>query len=238
MLSAQNLLACHLRASLEHRAHIVEPCDSTSPSTAVRRHSLAVYESGDPTAPTVVAVHGYPDNHTVWDGVAALLARALPRRHLRRARRRRVGQARRARSAYRMDAARRRLRGRPRRGQPRRARCTCSRTTGARSSPGRRSTDAAARGPHRVVHLDLRPVARPRRRVAAHSCTGTRVAAAAPARPLVLHRRCSSCRRCPSSPPGTASSTRGARARRDRTRSVAAVAGDPTRARADKVNGL
>lgn len=28
---------------------------------------LAVYEAG--TGPTIVAVHGYPDNHTVWDGV-------------------------------------------------------------------------------------------------------------------------------------------------------------------------
>lgn len=36
--------------------------------------SLAVYESGDPVAPAVVAVHGYPDNHRVWDGVAELLA--------------------------------------------------------------------------------------------------------------------------------------------------------------------
>lgn len=36
--------------------------------------SLAVYESGDPDRPTVVAVHGYPDNHTVWDGVVELLA--------------------------------------------------------------------------------------------------------------------------------------------------------------------
>ena len=37
---------------------------------------LAVYESGpeDPTAPVVVAVHGYPDNHTVWDGVVAELS--------------------------------------------------------------------------------------------------------------------------------------------------------------------
>lgn len=36
--------------------------------------SLAVYESGEATAPTIVAVHGYPDDHTVWDGVAAVLA--------------------------------------------------------------------------------------------------------------------------------------------------------------------
>ncbi|HEV7203019.1 MAG TPA: SDR family oxidoreductase [Jatrophihabitans sp.] len=36
--------------------------------------SLAVYESGDPERSTVLAVHGYPDNHTVWDGVVELLA--------------------------------------------------------------------------------------------------------------------------------------------------------------------
>jgi pimeloyl-ACP methyl ester carboxylesterase len=38
---------------------------------------LAVYEQGRPPgeAPTVVLVHGYPDNHTVWDGVAAVLER-------------------------------------------------------------------------------------------------------------------------------------------------------------------
>lgn len=36
--------------------------------------SLAVYESGDAGAPTVVAVHGFPDNHAVWDGVVDLLA--------------------------------------------------------------------------------------------------------------------------------------------------------------------
>jgi pimeloyl-ACP methyl ester carboxylesterase len=36
--------------------------------------SLAVYEAGDPGGATVVAVHGYPDDHSVWDGVVALLA--------------------------------------------------------------------------------------------------------------------------------------------------------------------
>lgn len=35
---------------------------------------LAVYERGDVSAPTVVLVHGYPDNARVWDGVADLLA--------------------------------------------------------------------------------------------------------------------------------------------------------------------
>lgn len=36
---------------------------------------LAVQEHGDPTEPTIVAVHGYPDDHHVWDGVVAVLAR-------------------------------------------------------------------------------------------------------------------------------------------------------------------
>ena len=36
--------------------------------------ALAVYESGPAGAPVVVAVHGYPDNHHVWDGVAARLS--------------------------------------------------------------------------------------------------------------------------------------------------------------------
>jgi pimeloyl-ACP methyl ester carboxylesterase len=35
---------------------------------------IAVYEAGDPANPTIVAVHGYPDNHTVWDGVVERLA--------------------------------------------------------------------------------------------------------------------------------------------------------------------
>ncbi len=35
---------------------------------------IAVYESGDSANPTIVAVHGYPDNHTVWDGVVQHLA--------------------------------------------------------------------------------------------------------------------------------------------------------------------
>ncbi len=36
--------------------------------------SLAVYEQGDPGRPTILLVHGYPDDHTVWDAVAAELA--------------------------------------------------------------------------------------------------------------------------------------------------------------------
>lgn len=35
---------------------------------------LAVYEYGDPTAETVVLVHGWPDDHHLWDRVIPLLA--------------------------------------------------------------------------------------------------------------------------------------------------------------------
>ena len=34
---------------------------------------IAYFVSGRATGPTVVAVHGYPDNHAVWDGLAAEL---------------------------------------------------------------------------------------------------------------------------------------------------------------------
>jgi pimeloyl-ACP methyl ester carboxylesterase len=34
---------------------------------------IAVFESGNPEGPVLVAVHGYPDNHTVWDGIAVEL---------------------------------------------------------------------------------------------------------------------------------------------------------------------
>ncbi|MEV7024709.1 SDR family oxidoreductase [Kitasatospora sp. NPDC093558] len=51
----------------------------TTPPTRRTVHSgglpLAVYEQGDPDAPTVLLVHGYPDTHAVWDDVAADLAR-------------------------------------------------------------------------------------------------------------------------------------------------------------------
>ena len=35
---------------------------------------IAVYEDGAPDAPIVVLVHGWPDSHVLWDGVAAELA--------------------------------------------------------------------------------------------------------------------------------------------------------------------
>ncbi|WP_235926072.1 SDR family oxidoreductase [Actinokineospora pegani] len=35
---------------------------------------LAVFEQGDSSSPTVVLVHGYPDTHAMWDGVAEALA--------------------------------------------------------------------------------------------------------------------------------------------------------------------
>lgn len=34
---------------------------------------LATYATGSTAGPTLIAVHGYPDNHTVWDGVAGIL---------------------------------------------------------------------------------------------------------------------------------------------------------------------
>ena len=36
--------------------------------------TLRVHESGPPDAPTVVCVHGYPNDHTLWDGVVTELA--------------------------------------------------------------------------------------------------------------------------------------------------------------------
>ncbi|MFC9834766.1 alpha/beta fold hydrolase [Rhodococcus sp. NPDC127530] len=38
---------------------------------------LAVHERGNPDAPTVLCVHGFPDDHRVWDGVAGELASTL-----------------------------------------------------------------------------------------------------------------------------------------------------------------
>src|SRR4051812_22874975 len=35
---------------------------------------IAVYEYGEPTAPVLIAVHGYPDNATLWEPVATRLA--------------------------------------------------------------------------------------------------------------------------------------------------------------------
>ena len=35
---------------------------------------LAVYEDGPSDAPVILFVHGYPDDHRVWDGVAGLLS--------------------------------------------------------------------------------------------------------------------------------------------------------------------
>ena len=35
---------------------------------------LSVYESGSPDNPTVLLVHGFPDDHSGWDGLVAALA--------------------------------------------------------------------------------------------------------------------------------------------------------------------
>ncbi|TQN32557.1 NADP-dependent 3-hydroxy acid dehydrogenase YdfG [Haloactinospora alba] len=59
----------------------MSPTPSTPANGAHRRRVatsdgllLSVYTRGDPNAPTVLCVHGYPDNATVWDGVAAHLS--------------------------------------------------------------------------------------------------------------------------------------------------------------------
>ena len=46
--------------------------------------TLAVhaYTEIDPQRPTVLAIHGYPDNHHLWDGVAEHLDWALQPRRL------------------------------------------------------------------------------------------------------------------------------------------------------------
>ncbi|MGH4012381.1 MAG: SDR family oxidoreductase [Pseudonocardiaceae bacterium] len=46
----------------------------TSELTSTDGVRLRVHESGPPGAPTVICVHGYPDDHTLWDGVTAELA--------------------------------------------------------------------------------------------------------------------------------------------------------------------
>lgn len=45
--------------------------------------NLAVhaYTEIDPRRPTILAVHGYPDNHHVWDGVAGELSRQYPAKY-------------------------------------------------------------------------------------------------------------------------------------------------------------
>ena len=35
---------------------------------------IAVYEEGNLDGPTIILVHGWPDSHVLWDGVAPLLA--------------------------------------------------------------------------------------------------------------------------------------------------------------------
>lgn len=56
----------------------VSPASPVRPSRVVGDGvDLAVFEQGDPTAPTVLLVHGYPDTHAVWDEIAERLAERL-----------------------------------------------------------------------------------------------------------------------------------------------------------------
>ena len=123
---------------------------------------LAVREWGDPSQPTVVLVHGFPDTGAVWIPVAeALVDHGLQAVDLRRPRRGCVRFARRARGLRARSAGRRPARGRRRRvaGPPRAPR-------GPRLGldPGLGGGDVGrARRAAGLVHLDLGSAARPRR---------------------------------------------------------------------------
>src|SRR5690625_4788054 len=59
------------------------PPTETSQVSASDGVTLAVYRYTDidPGRPTILAIHGYPDNHRVWDGVAEQLAERYPDRY-------------------------------------------------------------------------------------------------------------------------------------------------------------
>ena len=50
-----------------------QPAEPTRVIAATDGTELALYESGNPAGSTLVCVHGYPDNASVWAGVTALL---------------------------------------------------------------------------------------------------------------------------------------------------------------------
>ncbi|HEU4361469.1 MAG TPA: SDR family oxidoreductase [Mycobacterium sp.] len=58
----------------------MSPVDTVTSADGV---TLAVYPYTDidPRRPTILAIHGYPDNHHVWDGVAEQLAAQYPGRY-------------------------------------------------------------------------------------------------------------------------------------------------------------
>lgn len=53
-----------------------------SPTTVISTDGVALevhaYSDVDPRRPTILAIHGYPDNHHVWDGVAHALLESYP----------------------------------------------------------------------------------------------------------------------------------------------------------------
>ncbi|WP_234003850.1 SDR family oxidoreductase [Nocardiopsis sp. SBT366] len=61
-------------ASLARLDAFHEPRRLAHHVTATDGQRLAVYSAGDPAGPTLVLVHGYPDNATVWDALVADLA--------------------------------------------------------------------------------------------------------------------------------------------------------------------
>lgn len=52
-----------------------EVASSTVTASDGVRLAVHAYTDVDPGRPTVLAIHGYPDNHHVWDGVATTLSR-------------------------------------------------------------------------------------------------------------------------------------------------------------------
>ncbi len=48
---------------------------TTTTTVASQGINLQVYTFGESSKPPVVLVHGYPDNHSVWQPVAKRLAR-------------------------------------------------------------------------------------------------------------------------------------------------------------------
>ena len=165
---------------------------------------LAVYESGAADAPVLVCVHGYPDDHTVWDGLDRRAGDRVPRRAATTCA---APAPRTLRRQGRLPhpAARRRPVRRPRRGRAGPARPSARPRLGLGAAVA--GADRRPRGrTDPLVHVDLRTVARSRPR--SGCATGTRPAqrAAPPVRALVLHGAVPASSRCPSSRSGAACS--------------------------------
>ena len=54
----------------------IQAASTTVPASDGVNLAVHAYTEIDKRRPTILAVHGYPDNHHVWDGVARELSRA------------------------------------------------------------------------------------------------------------------------------------------------------------------